>query len=682
MIKLQSINKQFKNRKRTVHALTDINLTFGETGLCFIVGESGAGKSSLLNIISLQDRATSGSLIIDNVDTLNLKRKDLATLRSKYFGIVFQDLNLINDFSVFTNISLGLELQKKKVTKDEVIDVLNKLHLPNDIIDEKVKNLSGGQKQRVAIARTLIKNPKVIICDEPTGSIDNKNGLEIMAALKEISKDKLVIIVSHDLAFASTYADRIINIEEGHIVSDNNPVEEYDVEEKLNVGKHNHLSFLSMIKLALSSMKQSVPKLIFMMIGFILSLSIFLVSMTIFSYNSSNVKEKMIASDNVTYFTLQRINENEPSYEEFANEWKNPLTKKDLDIIAENYDESSYVISHINSLIDYSTIYNFAFPSQAEDPFHYETNKIASINQEQIDDFGFDLIGRLPKENEYELMLTSYTCYKLGWISYDEMDDQNLLKEIVKSFTYFLYFSYDLDTPIELRISGVLNTHRIVKEDRTSGYVKYDNYADRYELHSTVFFAKDTLEQLIEYPNSKAYISTKNHNYTNVNNVLEQFDESTNVMKAKCRIEDTIEEYESLQSTYGIVISIIGLILLLISTFTLVGYTRISIYLFMKNITILRSMGLTGVDSSEIFILQSVFISLLCIIFTSLPYGIALHYVNEFAMFDALSSFAPLTFSIPILLLALIGMIILSSIITIISVAIVFHKKAIRVNDF
>ncbi len=679
MIKLQSIYKKFKNKKRIVHALKDINLSFAKHGLCFIIGESGAGKSSLLNILSLQDTATSGSVILDDVDTLKLKRKDLATLRSKYFGIIFQNLNLINDFSVFTNISLGLEIQKKKVTREEVINILKRLNLSEDIIDEKVANLSGGQKQRVAIARALIKNPKVIICDEPTGSIDKKNAKEIMEILKDISKERLVIIVSHDLSLAETYGDRIITLDEGKIISDTNPFKNNKIQEKLEIGKHNHLTFASLIKLSFATIKHSIPKLIFTLIAFIITLSVFMASMTINSYDTSNAKELVIASDNVSYFTLERVEIK--NSDTGINESGKTFNEDDIEKIKSYYDESLYILGHFNAYVSESAVLNYTYSKQE----NYYTRNISTINQNQLDLFGLELVGRLPKNDCYEIVLTNYICYKLGWLTLKKINDLNSLQSIINNYSYSLNYEYGLE-PIKFDIVGIINTHRIINSDDSQGYAHYDTYADIYEMHNNLFFSEKVFKEILNadyYKGySKVYISTINKNYSHVDSLLEQLKNENSEVKATSQVDFTLYSLKSLKFVYGTLTSAIAVFLFIISIFTLIGYTRFSIQVDMKNIIILRSLGLTATDSSTIFILQSIIISIFCIAFSIIPYSIALNLTNKYIMTDLMTKFVPLNFSIPLILLTFLGMTMLSSFIAIISIAIAFRKRTIKVLEY
>ncbi len=681
MITLQNINKEFKNKKRKVQALKDINLSFFDNGLNFIVGESGAGKSSLLNILSLQDVPTSGKLIIDNIDTSTLKEKDLATLRSKYFGIIFQNLNLINDFSVYYNISLGLEIQKQKISKEEVIKILKKLHLKEDIIDEKVKNLSGGQKQRIAIARAIIKNSQVIICDEITGSLDSKNSHEIMEILKEISKDKIIIIVSHNLDLAKKYGDRIITLEEGKIIEDtNNKQNEKNIDE-LQIGKHNRLSFLSLIKLTILSLKQSITKLIFTLIAFIITLSILISSLTIFSYNPNKAKEEIIKSDDITYFTLRKMEKNSPEIGDIYQNDDLFFRESDISKIENYYDQTSCILGHYNNYITNSTDLNYGYNNQEM----YYIRTISTINQEQLDLLELKLIGRLANDNAKEIVLTNYICYELGWLSLEEINNEDALKNIIKSYNYNLKLKQDEEI-ITFDIVGIINTKRIIKEKRSEGYAKYCLYADSYGLHNVLFFSNKMFNEIVHIDEkealySKVFISSKNKYFSKVDPLLKQLENEKIDVKAYSQLDNTLFSLNSLKHVYGLLTMGIAIALLVISLFTLIGYTRLVVQLNMKNITILRSLGLTLKDSSLIFILQSFILSFICVMFSIFPYSLALYFVNNYLKETIMTNYAPLKFSIILILLIFIFMILLTSIIAIISMALAFLKKRIKVGE-
>ncbi len=221
MIKLINVNKYYKSGTENYHALRDINLEFGDSGMHFIHGKSGSGKSTLLNVLGGLDKYDSGELIIDNVSTANFSKRDFNTYRNTYIGFVFQEFNVLKGLNVYENIALSLELQHMNVKQnhDKIQEIIDKVGLTG-LENRMMNQISGGQRQRVAIARALIKNPKVIIADEPTGNLDSKNSKMVMDLLKELSKDHLIIVVTHSDSLAHDYADRLIEIKDGSVIKD------------------------------------------------------------------------------------------------------------------------------------------------------------------------------------------------------------------------------------------------------------------------------------------------------------------------------------------------------------------------------------------------------------------------------------------------------------------------------
>lgn len=211
MIKLINLQKTYKQKNIKLDALKSINLTFPDKGLIFITGVSGTGKSTLLNIIGGLDTFNEGDIIIDGVSLKNFKEKDINNYRNSYVGFVFQEFNLIEEYNIKENIRLGCN---KEIEENKINEILEKVNLKG-LENRKPNTLSGGQRQRVSIARALVKEPKLLLCDEPTGQLDKETSKTIFEILKEISKESLVIVVSHDEENAKKYADEIIKIEDG-----------------------------------------------------------------------------------------------------------------------------------------------------------------------------------------------------------------------------------------------------------------------------------------------------------------------------------------------------------------------------------------------------------------------------------------------------------------------------------
>lgn len=221
MIELKNINKIYKGSKYSVQALKDINVKFGNVGLVSIVGTSGCGKTTLLNLIGGLDSDYQGDIIFDNINVKQYNSKKLDTYRSEKIGFVFQEYNLINTIDVYSNIEIALSMTKinKFEKKKRILDISKRLGI-EDLLKKSPLELSGGQKQRVAIARALIKKPQVILADEPTGALDSKTSKEIMKILKDISKECLIIMVTHNEKLANEYSNRIINMLDGCIIGD------------------------------------------------------------------------------------------------------------------------------------------------------------------------------------------------------------------------------------------------------------------------------------------------------------------------------------------------------------------------------------------------------------------------------------------------------------------------------
>ena len=220
MLQIRNLSKTYRSKTgESVKALDNISINFAESGMVFILGKSGSGKSTLLNVMGGLDSYDSGEFIIKGKSSKEFGGSDFDAYRNTFIGFIFQEYNVLDDFSVGANIGLALELQGKKATDEKINDILAKVDLLS-YAKRKPNELSGGQKQRVAIARALVKEPQIIMADEPTGALDSNTGKQIFDTLKELSREKLVLIVSHDRDFAEKYADRIIELSDGHIISD------------------------------------------------------------------------------------------------------------------------------------------------------------------------------------------------------------------------------------------------------------------------------------------------------------------------------------------------------------------------------------------------------------------------------------------------------------------------------
>lgn len=259
MLQLKDIIKKYKTGDTEVEALKGVSLTFRNSEFVSILGQSGCGKTTLLNIIGGLDQYTSGDLIINGKSTKQFKDRDWDAYRNHSIGFVFQSYNLIPHQTVLSNVELALTLSgvSKNERRKRAMDVLTKVGL-GDQIHKKPNQMSGGQMQRVAIARALINDPDILLADEPTGALDSATSVQIMELLKEISKDRLIIMVTHNPELAEQYSSRIIKLLDGKVIDDSrpyNPSEEEVLPAVTKIkGKMKSMSFKTALGLSLNNL--------------------------------------------------------------------------------------------------------------------------------------------------------------------------------------------------------------------------------------------------------------------------------------------------------------------------------------------------------------------------------------------------------------------------------------------
>lgn len=256
MLELKKIRKSYTTGDFTQVALKSVDLKFRKSEFVAILGPSGSGKTTLLNIVGGLDRYEEGDLIINNRSTSKFKDQDWDAYRNNCIGFIFQSYNLISHISILANVEMGMTLSgvsaKKRHKKAK--KVLERVGL-KEHMHKKPNQLSGGQMQRVAIARALANDPDIILADEPTGALDTKTSVQIMELIKEIAKDKLVIMVTHNPDLARDYASRVIEMRDGEVLNDSNPIKESEKDDKEYKIKRTSMGFVSALKLSLNNIK-------------------------------------------------------------------------------------------------------------------------------------------------------------------------------------------------------------------------------------------------------------------------------------------------------------------------------------------------------------------------------------------------------------------------------------------
>ena len=229
MIRVDRLTKTYRTKYCKIEALKSVDLKLPNTGLVFITGKSGSGKSTLLNLLGGLDQATGGSILFNGVDVAKMKGKALDDYRRNSVGFVFQEFNLIKEYNIYDNIAVTLNLSGEKNNDERVTNALKRVELEG-YEKRRVDELSGGQKQRVSIARALSTETDILLADEPTGNLDSVTAQEIFDILKKVSKEKLVVVVTHDRESADKYGDRIIELKDGRIISDRTAQAEKKIE--------------------------------------------------------------------------------------------------------------------------------------------------------------------------------------------------------------------------------------------------------------------------------------------------------------------------------------------------------------------------------------------------------------------------------------------------------------------
>ncbi|MDE7440536.1 MAG: ATP-binding cassette domain-containing protein [Clostridia bacterium] len=415
MISVENLTKIYKSKKGVdVEALKGISLNLPSRGLVFVLGKSGCGKSTLLNVLGGLDSFDGGEIRVGGKNLKDYTPAELNNYRNLFTGFVFQEYNLFDGYTVEENVALALNLQGNRET-DRVAEILKKVEL-EELKDRKPPNLSGGQRQRVAIARALVKDAKLILCDEPTGALDSETGESIFNLLKEVSKERLVVVVSHDRDFAETFGDRIIEMKDGRIESDS-AAEAGEEQVEISDAKGGKLSAKNTFKMGLGYLKHRKIRLVFAMIIAVLTLSMFGFANVMAAFSPTTVlanayKDGLLPA--VTY--VKQYNADDPtenaSYEGF-------LSNEDLQRISEELNcEVTPVYRFYQGKYD-----NFVkTPSNSYGDLERNAG-FAEINQKFLDDFKYKLDGRLP-ENEDEIVITEYvySLYEVGGYKWEETE--------------------------------------------------------------------------------------------------------------------------------------------------------------------------------------------------------------------------------------------------------------------
>ncbi len=492
MIEIRKVNKIYKTKKNhIIPALTDINLEFKEKGLIFILGPSGCGKSTLLNLIGGIDIPTDGDILFKGKE-IGKKEELLDKYRNKYVGFVFQSFNLIENLTVYDNLSLVCQKE------EEIKESLKQVRLEG--YEERYPSeLSGGEAQRVAIARTLLKQSQFILADEPTGNLNKKQGIEVFEILKEIAKEKIIIVVSHNEEMAKEYADRIIRMEDGKIVSDEK-IKNTEVAKFTEEKQERKLDKKSTIKLIKQTVSNNKLDFIVSFLTILLSFLCLTATLSIISYNRTDVDIKNLKTNN----EIQIIELNDISSKDIRN-----LTLPQYYTLKEEYNDVLFLEIPSNVKKEISSadeLVNFGF----------EFHNYIELTNEGIYVFEFKL----------QSLLSPYNVF------YDKECTLPFNEEVNFDYSNLIGKYIKLKDGV-LRLEGVLKDLANFSDSKSDDDVIKNSFLSG--INKTIFYSKNFIYKNVIPANTSIitlYPNCVMINDKNIENCLEEF-QTLNIEKVR-----------------------------------------------------------------------------------------------------------------------------------------------------
>ncbi len=504
MLKVYEIGKEYDDKI----ALNGIDLTFPDKGLVIIKGESGSGKTTLLNLLTAHDYPTSGIMTFDGVE---INRKNSEKYRKVHCSNIYQDYMLIEDMTVGENIELALQAYGKKYVQEDVKALLGKVGIPEGFMTKQASKLSGGEKQRVSIARAIAKDNAMVFADEPTGNLDSQNGEIVMEILKEISKERLVVVVSHNEAFNVKYADYTVELVDGVVESSNLPQIEEEREEKSELFKSkSRLKFKELIKLSSWGFKKnrakSVVSIIAFMVFCLLSLTFTVLSFADMNYALAKSFEKcerknfitgFVRDDRLTYRGMEK-------FEEKLNNECSKIFKLDYSASGHSY---KYYFGEEDS--EAANKFNAAYEiSSGGKGYCYPNIDNQLIYNPKI---GMDvevLYGDFPKEYHEVMLPYCFAKYMaVAYVDYKCDDVKDLIGKEIK-------YGAKEDSAIKLKICGIFEEGEYFTDfDKPQSEEVVEYYRDINMLASCAVFHPDIYETWLNDAWNSNLINFSNYLY-------------------------------------------------------------------------------------------------------------------------------------------------------------------------
>lgn len=703
MLKLKGVSKFYYNKGVVASGFSkiDLNLEIGE--FVAITGESGSGKSTLLNVISGLDSYEEGEMYINGEETGYYSESDFEVYRKKYIANIFQNFNLVNSYTVYQNIELVLLINgfKKEEIKNKIDEILKQVDLYK-YKNRKASKLSGGQKQRVAIARALAKETPIIVADEPTGNLDSKSASGIMKLLHDISKEKLVIVVTHNYEQVSEYATRKIKMHDGKILEDVNLCNAEKVEDK-EYANYGNLSFLNKIKLGLRNTFNIIPKFLLLLIVY-LFLTVSVISVyssirksnydnTLLGYNQffNNASDKRIVlqkNDKTVFTDLDYENINKISNIDYI--FKNDLL---LDTYYTLTDEDYYLWGNIEDITTLKDVdegrmpkddYEIVIFGSKEDYYLSNVDELFKKEYQIVDErMGDNVLDKKVKivgiKYQEQTNYSNNKFYVSGTIigsiqktinkNYSETEtllNNNLLKGIRYSNQYNIIPSEKVEKG-KIIISEDLSYYcknYYCKNNEATVTIKNLYYTESIELKVSNTFNKNSIERLTGYKDFDRYandffinkedyyslydkenyqVSIFIKNEKKVNDTIKSLED---IGYKTLYIKDTLVDYTENVRVFLVLFQLIGIVIALVALF-FISYFIIKIILKSRNIyfSTIRMLGASRKDAKMLLnielnaVLNIAYILVITLVLLVSSRIIKINYVKEIIEYLSISDY-------------------------------------------
>ena len=623
LIKLINVSKRYKeDNGRSFLALQNINLTLPTSGFISILGKSGCGKSTLLNIIALMDEPSSGSYIFNGIDIGKLSSLERNEFINTKIGIVFQHYHLIEDQDVLFNIALPMLISgaNYKHAIEDATTLLKKIDFDENLYHKKVKDLSGGEKQRVAILRALINSPNVILCDEPTGALDSDNSIKIMEILKKASKNKLVIMVSHNEELVNHYSDRIIYLKDGKIIEDKtiNEIKDKIIHPSRDINTRKKERWIEQI--SLHNFKKRIKTHVFSLISLSICFVTAVLIMGFARYSESTILDECKKKIDYGSFTISKEETIDLEGSVISLVQQSRPTLEEIDSIKEEID-----------LFTYTNNYDVLLPTGVD--ISYGEIKLDQLLIRPIYSFegqyiNHDLLikGEIPLNDSFDEVIINKQAYE--YIN-NLTNKESINMDLSLSYQYeSLYYTFDKDNSVirdiyslskNLNIVGVVDEIDFLSSPTLYfSYKSFIEFLDSYLLNNlSSYFKKDISwkaridtcsdnDELSSY-SMRVFLNDFQENSNLYSYINDYFSDDIIATSLPLTVEDSLVNLVN-ASTTGLEvflgIAIIGIILILgITCYFSYSQDR-------KRSAILSALGASRGDIAKIYLYENLLIGL------------------------------------------------------------------------